>query len=278
MYMILLVSSSKDVASLNIASQFLQHWLFQESLCTFQNNPVYTATFNQRSVVFIRLCGESVGAQDLSRFFPGVELIVFVSRHSSRSGVPALTVHPVGNFAGADFGGLPCVVSVSAATVMRDVLRMLVFFRHKFGLLDYEVSFEATHHGPSLDVPTLFVELGSSMSQWIDSKAAFVVACAIISAIEIFESRPAQRAVIGVGGTHYCEKFTKLALEGGVVFGHMIPKYAVVGVDVSVLRHCVERSLEQVSEVLLDWRGIRGEDKSGLIAALDGAGLVYRKI
>jgi D-aminoacyl-tRNA deacylase len=104
------------------------------------------------------------------------------------------------------------------------------------------------------------------------------VACATISALETFESRPVQTAVIGVGGTHYNKKFTQMALDGEVVFGHMIPKYAVVNVDAFMLRHCVERSLEKVSEVLLDWRGIKGEDKPGLMAALDMSGLVYRKI
>ncbi|MDR2719755.1 MAG: D-aminoacyl-tRNA deacylase, partial [Nitrososphaerota archaeon] len=183
-----------------------------------------------------------------------------------------------GNFADADFGGLPKTVSIAPATVMSNTLKMLLFYQQKLRLLNYEVSFEVTHHGPSLNVPTMFVELGSSITQWADSNAAYAVACATIFAIETFESKPTQKAVIGVGGTHYNKKFTQMALNGEVVFSHMIPKYAVANVDVSLLKHCVERSLEQVSEVLLDWRGIRGEDKSGLLAALDVSGLVYRKI
>jgi D-aminoacyl-tRNA deacylase len=116
------------------------------------------------------------------------------------------------------------------------------------------------------------------MSQWTDSKAAYAVACAAISAIENFEFKQTQKAVIGIGGTHYNKKFTQMVLNGEVFFGHMIPKYAVANVNVSMLKHCVERSLEQISEVLLDWRGIKSEDKPGLLAALDASGLVYRKI
>lgn len=276
--MILLVSSNKDVASLTIANQILQHFPFQKHSEVFQDNPVYTACINQKLVTLIRLSEESVGAQFLPESFPDAELIVFISRHSSQSGTPTLTVHPSGNFANAELGGLPRTVSVSPATAMRDTLRMLAFFQQKFGLLSYEVSFEVTHHGPSLNVPTMFVELGSSMSQWFDSKAASVVAYATMSAIKLFEYRPAGKAVLGIGGTHYNKKFTQMALDGMVVFGHMIPKYAVANVDVCMLKHCAERSLEKISEVLLDWRGIRGEDKPGLIAALDASGFVYRKI
>jgi len=275
--MILLVSSNKDIASLNIANQILQHYLFQKSPEKFQGNSIYTIHLNQKLVKLIQLNEESVTAQDLPESFPDVELIVFVSRHSSQSGTPTLTVHPPGNFADAELGGLSRMVSVSPAVAMRDTLKMLVHFQQKMSL-DYEVSFEVTHHGPSLSVPAMFVELGSSMLQWTDVKAACAVAYATVSAIETFESKPTQRAVIGIGGTHYNKKFTKMALSGEAVFGHMIPKYAVANVDVSLLRHCVERCLEQVSEVLLDWSSIRSEDKSDLMVALDTLGLAYRKI
>ncbi|MCL1965922.1 MAG: hypothetical protein FWF66_06730 [Candidatus Bathyarchaeota archaeon] len=276
--MILLVSSNRDVASLNIANQILQNYPFQKVSEDFQNNPVYTACLNQNLVTLIRLNEESVDAQSIPENFSDIELVIFISRHSSQSGVPTLTVHPPGNFADADFGGSPRTVSVSPATAMSHTLKMLMFFQQKFELSEYEVSFEVTHHGPSLNVPSMFVELGSSMSQWTNTKAAYAIACSVISTIENFEPKPSQRAVIGIGGTHYNKKFTNMALNGEAFFGHMIPKYAVMHVDVSMLRHCVERSLEQISEVLLDWRGIKSEDKPGLIAALDASRIVYRKI
>jgi D-aminoacyl-tRNA deacylase len=276
--MILLVSSNKDVASLNIAGQILQNQPFQKTSENFQNNPVYITYVNQKTVALIRLNEESINAQSLPESFPDAELVIFISRHSSQSGIPTLTVHPPGNFADADFGGLPRTVSISPAVAMSDTLKMLMFFQQKFELLTYEVSFEVTHHGPSLNMPAMFVELGSSNSQWIDLKAANAVACAVISTIGNFESKPAQKAVIGIGGTHYNKKFTRMALNNETIFGHMIPKYAVVNVNVSILKHCVERSLEQISEVLLDWSGIKSEDKPNLIAALDASGLVYRKI
>ena len=44
---------------------------------------------------------------------------------------------------------------------MRDALKALLHYKEELNL-DYEVSYECTHHGPSLNVPAMFVELGSS--------------------------------------------------------------------------------------------------------------------
>lgn len=274
--MIVLVSSNKDPASINIAEQILQYYPFKKTEKNFQANPVYAANINQHHVKLIRLNEESVNAQNITQDFPA-KLTVFISRHSSQSGKPTLTVHAPGNYADAELGGLPKTLSVAPATAMSDALKALAYYREKMSL-NYEVSFEVTHHGPSLKTPAMFVELGSSPLQWCDSSAASAVAHAAITAIEKFESNPKRKALIGIGGQHYNPKFTQIALNGEAVFGHMIPKYAVSNVDAGMLRQCVERCLEPVSEALLDWKGIKSEDKPGLTSALDMAGLAYRKI
>jgi D-tyrosyl-tRNA(Tyr) deacylase len=48
----------------------------------------------------------------------------------------------------------------------------------------------------------------------------------------------------------------------------MIPKKLVPAIDASVIRQCVERTLEEVKIIILDWKGIRGADKPGLVEAL----------
>ncbi|RLI16698.1 D-tyrosyl-tRNA(Tyr) deacylase, partial [Candidatus Bathyarchaeota archaeon] len=143
--------------------------------------------------------------------------------------------------------------------------------------LDYEVSYECTHHGPSLDVPTMFAELGSSLKQWKDAKAAEAVAHATMEAVSRFGDFSA-KAVLGIGGPHYNEKFTKIALEKEKAFGHIIPKYAVSVVDLEILRQCVEKTLERVELAVLDWKGIKGEYKPKLIKMLEEIGLSYEKV
>jgi len=274
--MILLVASNKDAAGLNITRQVLDHYPFKITGTTFQKNPIYSAYVNKKDVTLVILSEETINAQNLTDSFTNPSLIVFISRHSSTSGKPTLSVHTPGNIGAAEFGGLPRQVSISPATAMRDALKALSFFKEGMNLA-YEVSYECTHHGPSLNAPTMFVELGSSPKQWRDSNAAEAVAHAAMSAIGKFAA-PEETAVLGIGGTHYNERFTRMALDGEAVFSHMIPKYAVPLADSEMLRHCMDRTLEKVELAVLDWKGIKSADKPQLLKALDAVGLQYKKI
>jgi D-aminoacyl-tRNA deacylase len=274
--MILLVASRKDTASLNIAKQIINHYPFSVTGETFQENPTFSADINEKKVTLIMLNDEAVNAQHLPDSFTNLSLIVFISRHSSTSGTPTLSVHTPGNLGEAKLGGLPKQVSVSPASAMRNALKALMLFKEGMKL-DYEVSYECTHHGPSLNVPTMFVELGSSPKQWRDSKAGEAVAHVAMSAIGKFGVSE-KTAVLGIGGTHYNQRFTRLAVDGEAFFGHMIPKYAVPLVDAEMLRQCVEKTMEKVDCAILDWKGIKSTDKPQLLTALQEIGLSYKKI
>jgi D-aminoacyl-tRNA deacylase len=274
--MILVAASNKDIAGINIANQVLKNYPFTKTIQTFQETPVYTAQINKKPVALITLKEETIHAQTLPEHFADLELILFLSRHSSQSGKPTLSVHTPGNFAEAELGGLPRTVSISPATAMQDALKALMRFKTEMQL-DYEVSYECTHHGPSLNVPTMFVELGSSPLQWNDKIAAEAVAKAAIEAVSRFH-KPECTAVIGIGGTHYNQRFTQMALTDEAVFGHMIPKYAIPSVDSEILRQCVERTLEKTNHAILDWKGIKGEDKPKILDALAEIKLPYLKV
>ncbi len=274
--MILLVASTKDTASINIKQQILKNYPFSKTAETFQQNPVYTADLKGKKVTLITLNEESVKAQHLPGNFSNVNLIVFISRHSSASGKPTLSVHTPGNFTAAELGGLPRTVSVSPADAMRNALQALASCKEELKL-DYEVSYECTHHGPSLNMPAMFVELGSSEKQWNDLNAAEAVAHSAMKAIAKWE-KPKDSAVLGIGGPHYNEKFTCMALAGEEAFGHMIPKYALSLVDSEMLTQCVERTLEKVALAVLDWKGIKSEDKPKLLASLQDVDLPYKKV
>ena len=274
--MILLVASNKDTASLNIARQILSHYSFEKISENFQENPMYEANIGGRKVKLVTLNEESVYAQNLPDFFNNMELVVFISRHSSVSGTPTLSVHTSGNLGEAELGGLTRRVSVSPANAMRDALNAMMEFKEEMRL-SYEVSYECTHHGPSLNMPTMFAELGSSPKQWNDLKAAEAVAHATMKAISKFDKSHA-KAVLGVGGLHYNNKFTRIALESEMAFGHIIPKYAISYIDVEILRQCVDKTLEKVEFVVLDWKGIKGEHKSKLVEMLEEIGIPFKKV
>jgi len=274
--MILLVHSTKDMAGVNIANTIHQRLHPTKTSETFQGNPIYTIKVGTKQIQHITLNEEPVYPQHLPQNFPNAQLILFISRHSSQSGKPTLSVHVPGNFAEAELGGLPRQVSIAPATAMQTALKALNHIKTEKGL-EYEVTYECTHHGPSLRVPTMFVELGSSPKQWQDTEAADVVGQAAIEAATSFGDLD-NRAVLGIGGMHYNQKFTTMALNGEAAFGHMIPKYALPQIDVEMLRQCRERTWEKVDTAILDWKGIKSEDKPKLMGSLAEISLKIQKV
>ena len=177
--MILLIASDKDIASLNIKEQILNNYSFSETEKTFEQNPTYTAVINGKEVTLVTLKEESVKAQNLPDNFPNAKLIVFISRHSSQSGKPTLSVHAPGNFGEAELGGLSKTLSVAPAVAMQNALKALLHCKETF-CLNYEVSFECTHHGPLIEKPCCFIEIGTSEEQWNNKTAAEVIAKTIM--------------------------------------------------------------------------------------------------
>ena len=272
--MILFIASVLDKAGVNIANKIVDLYDFKPSGDYFHDNPVYVKEIDSNEIIkLIWIKDEPVNAQYIDKLFKP-KLVVFLSRHSSKSGIPTLSVHTPGNFKDASLGGLPNKLSISPANAMRNALVQMAKGREEYGL-KYEVSYECTHHGPSLDLPTMFVELGSTERQWLDEQAATVVATAAVSAVK---SEGEVEAVLGIGGPHYNMKFTKLALKGEYAFGHMIPNYAIPKVDLSVVKQCVSRTLERVEKAVLDWKGIKGSFKNKLLNYLSELDLKVVKV
>lgn len=271
--MILFIASTQDTAGMNITNQLIANHNFKKTEETFQDNPVYTKTLHNKQTKLIFVNTEIVNTQFLENHF-NPDLYIFLSRHSSRQGIPTLSVHTPGNLSEAKFGGKAKTVSVSPASAMKNALTEMSKLATQQNL-GYEVSYECTHHGPSLDTPAMFVELGSSSEQWKDIKAAKVVSEAAVTALKEGSDSP---IALGIGGPHYNKKFTKLALSEQWAFGHMIPKYALDETSIETLWHCVERTFEPVNSVVLDWKGIKGEHKSKIVSALDELGLSLEKV
>jgi D-aminoacyl-tRNA deacylase len=269
----LFIASKKDLAGMNIANQLIDKYCFRRTTELFFDNPVYAQKIHNKQTKLLFVDTDIVDTQ----FFDSLlhpELFIFLSRHSSTKGVPTLSVHTPGNLSEARFGGKPGEVSISPASAMKNALLEMSRLT-KERELEFEVSYECTHHGPSLNSPTMFVELGSSPKQWNDIKAAEVVADSAVAALS---GCSGYSVTLGIGGPHYNSKFTKLALQSNRAFGHMIPKYAMVGLDLEIIRQCAEKTLEKVDTVLLDWKGIKGEYKKKIIEAVNKIDLTYEKI
>ncbi len=110
---------------------------------------------------------------------------IFLSKHASRSGIPTLTVHSIGNWGPSDFGGRPGTLVPTIPGLMK---LALLFLKKCSEPISYEAVQEATHHGPYSAKPTLFVEIGSAEREWRDERAAAQLAKALMMAL-VAESR-----------------------------------------------------------------------------------------
>ena len=191
---------------------------------TFGNHPVMARDdFRMVLVDGIHLNEDHVDRAYAEAAGEAPEVVIFASRHRAESRIPTLTVHPIGNYSSAEFGGRPRTLCPAAPHHMTAALRALD--RNAKGL-GFNVSFETTHHGPSVDSPTFYIEIGSYEELWTREDAADAIAESILTA-----SPRESPVVMCVGGGHYAPRFTDIALSKEVSVGHMAANYALSSLD-----------------------------------------------
>jgi D-aminoacyl-tRNA deacylase len=223
----ILVASRHDPASLNIRDRLLETGTFERTSREFRGAPVWARS----ETVLVEVEGPSIHDEaldsDLKATGWPVMDVWFLSKHAAKSGHPSLTVHPIGNHREAQFGGRPESLSPSSPRDMGALLRRLKHHAADAGL-PHSVTYESTHHGPAMTLPTLWVEIGSEMAWYTDRRSAEVVAAAINDVLA-GEGRSTGPVVVGVGGGHYVPRATDVALAGKADFGHFLPSHFVDG-------------------------------------------------
>jgi D-aminoacyl-tRNA deacylase len=262
-----IVCSTQDRASQNIKNCLfsLRKWNYissEESILVFE--------YKDFRIVEI---GESLIFQDgLDKKVAGLgypaSLIIFASKHRSKDMLAILTVHSTGNVNEAKFGGTPRKLSAAAPQAVRSLLRSLKMLS---GNEDYEVTLECTHHGPSdLDVPSVFIEVGSSEAQWLDDVAGRIVAEAIL----LLNDSDSPVAV-GFGGTHYAPRQTSLILSTDITFGHIFPSHALDELDETMVLQAFVRSGADFA--YFDRKSMKGEQREKLGRMIEAGGFEVLK-
>ncbi len=263
----LIVTSQTDIAGSNIYKRLAEGFGFEEG-GEFEGKPVY----KKGDVWLISTEKRQTLANHLDEFFDP-EYYVFASRHKSESGEKTLTVHVTGNLTGsADVGGRPEELAHSNPGAMKVALMELEKGREQRNL-DYKVSMEATHHGPTeLKRPVLFVEVGSTEVEWRDEDAVDIVAAAAIKAAENRQDFP---CAIGIGGTHYAPIHTRAVLNTDMSIGHIIPTYAIPALKKEVFLQAIERTGAEFG--FLDWKGMRKEHRDKIKQFASECGLELKR-
>jgi len=182
------------------------------------------------------------------------DFIIFASKHQSGKKVKTLTVHAPGNWKQADFGGQDKVVCNTRAVVLKRFFQELN--KQAECLKDeYLVCLEATHHGPFVKKPCLFIEVGSSKEEWGDLRACKVVAQTIFGCVNDFKESKRYQVGVGVGGPHYCPNFNQIQLSDKFAISHIIADYALP-IDKKMIEEAIEKTKEKVEYFIIDWKGL----------------------
>jgi D-aminoacyl-tRNA deacylase len=250
--------SKLDKAGVNIVEQLKKHYLPQIPIIELKKETIYSDDLSEKKFPELR----------------NIDFLVFASRHKSEKGNPSLSLHAPGNWRGADFGGKPGNICSTSSFVLKYLFQELNKNAQEQKLENYEVTMEVTHHGPLIELPCCFIELGSSEKQWSEEPPAKVIAKTILS-LQNYKAGEWIPTIL-IGGGHYNQAANKIMLRTQYAVGHIIPKYSLP-VTTSIVNEAEAKTQENIQNVLLDWKGL-GEYKQETVNLLKRLGLKYERV
>ena len=265
----LIVASKKDKAGINITTQLSQ----------FRKNSILSGIQkDSTNFDFYLLDNEIIFTENLDLDkINKYDFIIFASKHKSEKNQKALTIHAPGNFRQAEFGGQTRKVCKSSALFQKQLFEKLKENSKKYNLKDYDITLEATHHGPLINKPCVFIEIGSTENEYTNRKAGFIIAKTISETIQGFKENPYNEIAVALGGNHYCPNFNNIQLKSNVAISHVIPQY-VLPISEETVKEVIEKTEEEVDFVLLDWKGLGSVDKrQQVLDILDKLHIRYEK-
>ncbi len=253
----LIVGSKSDLASRNIIT-----------------NLIDIGQFNLYIIDEDMLRTENLDPEKIKQF----DFIIFVSKHKSEKHEKTLSIHAPGNFKEVWGGGKEKMLGPASALFEKHLFEMLVKEKENSDLSRYSVTMEATHHGPLIERPSVFIEVGGTEEEWKDKGASFVVAKAIRNALNTWKENPYREIAVGIGGPHYCPGFNKIQLTSNIALSHIIPKY-VAPITEEMILESINKTIEEVDFVILDWKGIgKVEERDEIIKILDKNYIQWKRI
>ncbi len=257
-----IMASKKDAAGMNIAGQ----------LRLLHDFPAEIG--GSRVGIFI-VDDELIHCENIDKQVDA-GVFIFASRHVSKANVHSLTVHSIGNWGSAKAGGRGRRLVKCPSALMKQCIKLLVE-KASAAHLDYEIVQEATHHGPYLEKPAMFIEIGSDEERWNDKKAGKAVAEAICGAIKnLGSSENSVKAAVGIGGLHYASNFRKVMLSDSFSIAHICPKHELALLDAEMLKQAMDSSMPRASSVIVDWKGL-GKEKERVVQLLRSLGISYSR-
>jgi D-aminoacyl-tRNA deacylase len=232
----LIVSTSADLASENIANSLKQSYDFWKPV--IPDKMVYRARSSitggkvwlwvqESPLLHMNNVDEMFKAELASSGHvdeDSVDDVIFLSKHCAASGKASLTVHPIGIpwcADAADHGGFPGRCSPPSERIA-PLYRFLLSECKRRNLNEqFEVTLEATHHGPFVSVPACFVEIGSSEAEWGIPEAGDIWAHCLADHLKLVAEDDNSSGGVAARVSEEPRKKLVMVLIGG---GHYVPK------------------------------------------------------
>ena len=265
----LIIASKQDPAGMNITSQLSQFRgnVFMGSLS--KNKRFFDFYFVDESILY----SGNLDHKKINNY----DFVIFASTHKSESNKKTLSIHAPGNWNEANMGGQPGKVCKTSALFQKYIFKKLKENIKKYDLRNYDLTLECTHHGPLIDRPCIFIEIGSTETEWKDRRAGFVIAKTISDSIDSFKENSYNEVAIGIGGPHYCPKFNKFQLNSNVAISHIIPQYAMP-ITEEVIKEAWEKTEEDPDFAILEWKGLgNSEERKKVIDILEENHLPWKR-
>lgn len=198
----------------------------------------------------IHIKSDNVGKVHMESVNKNIDDIIVLSKHVSNSEVPAMTIHPIGVPTGQEIGengrsggvyGTLVPPNPRLAPFLRAIVRRGTF---EPNLSKFDLTLEATHHGPVMSLPTMYLEIGSSEKEWKDMKLASIWAEIIIENLSSKAPDQNKRWILCIGGGHYAPRHRDILIRSNELVGHILPSYSLPNVDEEASLHKFEKVLQ----------------------------------
>lgn len=265
----LIVACKNNVAAMNIVNNLQQ---FKTNIIAAINsaNPFFDIHITEEEVLY----NENLDMSKIDKY----DFVIFPCTHRSESGEKTLSIHAVANWGNdAKFGGEPKKASKTSALFQKQMFEKLNANIAQFDLSEFKLTLEVGHHGPYINKPCVFIEIGSNEEEWKNRRAGFVIAKTISETINSFNENPYNEVAIGIGGPHYCPNFNKIQLKSNVAISHIIPNY-VAPITEEMILQAVRQTEEEVDFALLDWKGLgKAEERDAVVKMLEDNYIQWKK-
>ncbi|HUT81633.1 MAG TPA: D-aminoacyl-tRNA deacylase [Candidatus Bathyarchaeia archaeon] len=249
-----IITTKQNICGRNIRETLLQGWVWEETGELFDGTPILKHK-NIRLVFSGKDVIESDHCDQLN-----ADLLLFGSRHKSEANKPSLLTHVTGNL-GADnsHGGNPFELAYGSCRAIRESYLHLKVYQNELELPDFDVTVEATHHGPtSMKTPLIYIEVGSTEIEYQNTNALLAVAKTIMD-ICLQKENPEIIPSICFGGGHYTTRFNEIMDLTPVAISHILPKYHKNNLTINIVEQMIDKTVEKVKWAIIDRNSLNAD-------------------